>query len=229
MPEDGPARPRRRRLWLALGASVLLLAAVAALALRHYLQPERLLAWLGQQARSTLGAELTSHGEAHFGFMPKLHLRLPGAELKMPAGARFLGAESVDVRVPWRNVWAERYEIERIDLQKPVLDLDAFSAWLASRPPSEARAPDVRFALHIADGTVMQGGKPVAEGVNAELANGDDLAAWLEAVRANPAAARLPPLLGRAQLSTLRVGDSVLEGVQIEAGESKTPPPAKQL
>lgn len=227
MPEEGPARPRRRRLWLALGACVLLLAAAVSLALHHYLQPERLLAWLGQQARGTLGAELASHGEARFGFLPKLHLHLPGAELKMPAGARFLGADSVDVRVPWRNVWAERYEIERIDLQKPVLDLDAFSAWLASRPPSEARAPDVRFALRIAGGTVVQGGKPIAEGVNAELANGDDLAAWLEAVRADPAAARLPPLKGRAELSTLRVGGSVLEGVQIDVGESSAPP-AKQ-
>jgi len=226
MPEGGAERPRRRRrlAWWCLPA---LLGAGAALALRHYLQPARLAAWLGEQARATLGAELAG-GDAQFGFVPKLHVRMPRAELRIPGGARFLGAESVDVLVPWRTLWSGRYEIERIDLVRPTLDLDALSAWLAARPPSDARAPDVRFALRIDDGTVTRSGVALAEGVNLELSNRDDLAAWLAAVRADPAAARLPPLGGRAAAATVRLGDTVLEGVQVQIGEGETPQPAAQ-
>lgn len=217
------ARPRRRRWPYALLALVLL-AGVGAFAVRHYTRPERLTALLVGQARSQFGLELSLDGAARFGFLPSLRLRLPkpsaGAD-----GAAVLDAASIDVVVPWRTLWGERVDIERISMERPRLDLDAFSRWLAARPSGGA-APEVRFAVQVRDGTLLASGKPLAEGLNLEFANAGDLAAWLERVRAADAPL-LPPLSGSAEAARVQIGGTRVEGLRVELRDDAAPAPTR--
>lgn len=208
------AERKRGRRWLIALAVVVALLAVGALALRHYARPDVLTALLVEKARSELGAELSLAREGRFGFVPKLHLVLTHPVLKnAQGGASILSGDSAEVLMSWSTLWSDRIEIERIELAKPVLDLDALSAWLASRPPSSS-TPDVRFALRVDGATLVSGGKPVASGVSADLASAGDLSAWAQRWRES---ALLPPLDGTLEAERIEIGGATLEGVRVES------------
>lgn len=226
MPEPNKPHPRRRRRWPFVLLALALLGGAAAWALRHYTQPRQLTALLIGQTRNLLGADLSLGGQARYGFWPKLHVILPQPALRAPgATGAFLRADALEAVLPWRTLWADRYEIERIDLVRPTLDLDAFSTWLAARPPSNSAAPDVRFALHVDDATLIAGGQPVAQGVMLDFASRGDLAAWLAQLGPHTTPL-LPPLAGSAKASSLRIGDTRLEGVRIELRDDAVQPPS---
>ena len=209
-------RKRSRRRLIAL-AIVVVLFAIAALVLRDFTQPEKLTAFLIDKAKSELGAELTLGTTGKFAFTPKLNLVLAKPNLKELQGGRvFLSADSAEVVVPWSTLWSDRYDIERIDLVKPQLDLDALSAWIAAQPPSP-NPPDIRFALHAKDATIVSGGKTVASGVALDLASAGDLIAWSRKWRES---SLTPPLDGTIEAETLDVGGARLEGVRIESREN---------
>lgn len=217
--------PRRRRRWPYALLALALLGGAAALALRHYTRPAALNALLVAQARGLFGAELSIGADARYGFVPKLRVAWPQPTLRAPgAAAPFLSADTLEAVLPWRTLWSGHYDIERLELTRPVLDLDALSAWLATLPPSQAAAPDVRFALRIDDGQIRQGGQPLARGVNLRFASAGDLAAWLAQWRARPEAAPLlPPLAGSAAAAEVRIGEVRLEGVQVEVRDGDAP------
>jgi hypothetical protein len=215
MPEPG----RRRRRWIALAVAVALLG-VGALIVRHLLRPEAMTAMLVGNARSQLGAELALSESGRFGFVPDLHLVLANPSLKQtPQGIAFLSAKSADVVMPWSVLWSDRYDIQRIELVKPRLDLDALNAWIASRPDAGA-SPDIRFALRATDATVTAGDKTIAEHVDLDFASSGDVVGWLTHQRESAKAATLlPPLSGTIQAAKVDVGDTHLEGVRIESRE----------
>ncbi len=216
MPEsDQKPAPRRRRWRIALIALVLLGGAVA-LALRHYTRPDQLTALLVAQAQSVLGADLAIDGTAAFGFVPDLNVALPHPTLKAHgAGAVLLHAETLRAVVPWHTLWTSHYDIERIELVKPTLDLDALNAWLAARPPTGTAPPDVRFALRVENGTLISAGKTITQGLNMTFANSGDLAAWL-ANTGSTSTSALPPLTGHADAATVQFGDTRLDDVHVE-------------
>lgn len=226
MPEE---KKLHRRRWPLILLALAVLGGVGALAERHFTQPEKLTALMMQQARSLFGAELSIDGAASFAFVPRLRVSLPQPSLKaVGANAPWLRADSVRAVMPWRTLWSDRRDIERIELVRPVLDLDAVRAWLSERPPTQSRPPDVRFALHIEDGLIVRGGAKLAQGINADFASSDDVAAWLAAFDANaaPDGALLPPLAGGMDAATLDIGDTHLEGVHVEIHDDA--PTAKQ-
>lgn len=227
MPER-KAKHSRRRLFALLALP--LLGGVAAFALRHYTRPDELTALLVEQARSALGADLTTEGAASFSFVPTLSVTVPHPVLKARgANITLMSADALLAVVPWHTLWADRYDIERIELVKPNVDLDALRTWLAARPASGAAPPDVRFALHVEGGTITSAGKPVAQGVNMELASGGDLAAWLATIGSAAVTPLIPPLDGSADAAALQIGDTRLEGVHIEVqGDDATPKPSQQ-
>ena len=230
MPEPGSKRGRRFRLWTIVLAALLLCGGIGALVLRHYLQPERLTALLVAQVRDATDADLVVGAPAGFGFLTTLHLVLPHPQLKgAGATAAFLRADSLEAVMPWRSVWSGRYEIERIDLLAPSLDLDALSAWLATLPPTRHAPPDVRFALHVDRGTLVHGGKPIAEGLRMDFASTGDVATWL--TKFDPqsgAASLLPPLAGSADAASVQIGSTRLEGVHVEMHDgTANPRPSK--
>lgn len=217
---------RRRRRWPIVLALVAALAIAGFIAARHYMRPETLTAILIANARSQLGAELAVGAPGRFGFVPDLHLVLPKPSLGQASQPPFLRAESADIVVPWSILWSDRYEIRRIDLVSPELDLDALNAWLSTRPAG--KAPDVRFTLRATDATLVAGGKPVASGVELEFASTGDLAAWLDEQK-NATGPLLPPIAGTAKADSIEIGGTKLEGVRIETHEDEaaSPPPEK--
>lgn len=230
MPEPDAKRPRRRRRWLIALIALLSMLVACALVLRHYLQTDQLTTLLVGKTHDLFGAELSLDGAARYEFMPTLHLVLPRPALKASGtGAMLLRADSLEVAMPWHTLWADRYDIDRINLVKPVLDLDALRAWLAARAPSNTPPPDVRFALHVDDGTIVRAGTPIAQGVKLDFASAGDVAAWLDRIQRQPAGATLlPPLTGSASATTIQIGDTRIDGVQLDVRDDATATPARQ-
>ncbi|HJT98254.1 MAG TPA: hypothetical protein VJ696_08050 [Rhodanobacteraceae bacterium] len=219
MPES-----RRRRRWRIALAIAVLAIVTGALLFRHYSRPEALTALLAANAKRALGAELSLAGPARFGFVPDLHLVLPQPSLG-DAGAPFLSAEHADVVVPWSILWQDdRYEIRRIELASPRVDLDALARWLASRPAG-AESPDVRFTLVANDATLIANGKPVASGVDLSFASVGDVIDW--AKHAGPSTPLLPPLAGTAKAAVVEFEAVRLEGVRIETRDDKAGTPVR--
>lgn len=221
---ETPATGRRRRRWLVALIVLAALGLAAAIAVHRYSRPQRLADLLVDQVRAQLGAELQLGGDAGFQLMPRLRAALPRPRL-VAGGRVVVQADAIAASVPWRTLWADRLEIEQIELQRPRLDLDALRAWLASRPASNAPAPDVRLALRIVDGEVIDGGTSVAQGIQADFSNHADLVAWLAALRSDgEARTLLPPASGRASAESLQFGETRLEGVRIELRDDTTDP-----
>lgn len=199
------------------------LGLIAAFAVHRYSRPQRLADLLVSQVRQQLGAELVLGGAAGFELTPRLQALLPQPQL-VAGGRTLLRADAIAASVPWRTLWGDHYEIEQIELQRPVLDLDALRAWLAARPSSYAAAPDVRFALRVVDGKVIASGKPLADGLDIDFANSGDLAAWFAALdRDSSGIAPLPPGRGSASAASLQIGETRLEGVRIELRDDEAP------
>ena len=226
MAEQEKPRTRRRRRWPLLLLALAVIAIPVGLALRHYVQPQQVTALLIQQTRGALGVELGIKGNAGIGLWPRLHVLLPDPSLQTGgATTAFARAQSLEAVLPWSTLWGDRLVIERINLIRPTLDLNALSDWLATRPPSTSAPPDVRFTLHVEDATVMAGRQVIAQGLNMDFSNQGDLMAWLERATAAPTAASLPPLRGRASAAMLKLGETQLEGVEIELGDKASPAP----
>lgn len=214
MADQAPQRPRRRR-WPRVLFALLALGVIGAFAMHHYTRPQHLTTLLVEQVRDQLGAELTLGGDAGYTLVPGLRAELPQPVLQAQ-GRVLLRADALRAAVPWRTLWADAYEIERIELERPVLDLDALQAWLDARPPSSSAPPDVRFSVRIEHGSVIAGGKAVAEDVTLDLANSTDLAAWLARFDPQSANGLLPPITGSLDAKAIRIGTARLEGVHAE-------------
>jgi hypothetical protein len=144
---------RRHRILLALACLLLL----AGLALRIALRPENVARLVLQQAGSALGLEITAGGDAEYRLWgtPRLVLRDVVAR-ERGAQAAVLSAERIAVAVPWSTLRSRGavLDVQRVELDAPVLDLSALQTWLAKRPPAETRIPTFRRGLAISGGRV---------------------------------------------------------------------------
>ena len=212
MPEPDKTRPARRHRWRIALFALVVVGSAAFLTVRHYTRPQQISAWLVAQAQSALGADLVIDGTGSFGFFPQLSVPRPTLKAHGAQGT-LLRAQTLRAVVPWHTLWADSYDIERIELVKPTLDLDALNAWLAARPPTSVAPPKVHFALRVEDGTVTSAGKPVAQGLTIAFANSGDLAAWFASIGAG---SLIPPLGGSADAATLQFGNTRLDDVHVE-------------
>jgi hypothetical protein len=152
------ARSRRRR-WIGIVALALLLLG-GWLLVRRLMQPERLSAFLLDQAQEATGLEITLSAPADVGFWPDLHLELDGLAARIPGTDDIvLQAEAVEVVLPWSALGAETIQLRSLRLQGPVLDTEALSRWLESRsqdgPPAPFRLPQVDAAVSVASGRIQ--------------------------------------------------------------------------
>jgi len=211
--------PRPRRRWRIVLAVFVLLGAIAAFAVNRLLQPERVTAILASQARS-VGLDLRVDGAARYRFLPRIESVLPASRILVDSKTPLLAAQSIRARVPWRSLWSDPLVIDDLAIENPVLDLDALRAWLATRPATNAPAPDVRLRVRIDNATVVSGGQSIAEGVTATLENQSDLAAWLARWSPATSATQLaPPVSGTLDARTLRIGETRVEGLHVEIGD----------
>jgi len=132
------------------------------LALRFALQPERATRFLLTRVGNTLGLEITASGasEYHLRGTPTLVIRdvvarEPGAAVPV------LSADRILLSLPWSTIRARGAVLaaERLELDAPVLQVDALQHWLETRPPSEApRFPTLEQGIHVQNGVIRSGG-----------------------------------------------------------------------
>lgn len=155
--------PQRRRRWPWLLGGVLVVLAGGAWWLARMLEPERLSAFLLQQASAATGLQLALGAPAGVSFWPDLHIELQGLRATAPGAARpLLEAGRVDLVLPWGALLHREIVIEHLRLLRPQLDLDAFLAWRAATavegPPAPFELPELTASLSIEDGTLAGNG-----------------------------------------------------------------------
>lgn len=140
-------------------ACILLLLLVVAMVL--LLQADRVARFALDQAGDALGLEITATGAAEYRIRgtPTLVVRdvvalIPGTTVPV------LTADRVLLSMPWSTLRGRLQELDftRIELDAPVLNLDALQDWLATRPPGDGRVPTLREGIVVADGTIVADG-----------------------------------------------------------------------
>ena len=157
---NGHARaPGRRSARIVLVLALALLALL--LALRFALQPQRATQFLLQRVGATLGLEITATRAAEYQLRGTPMLVVRDVVAREP-GARepLLTADRILLSLPWSTIRARGAVLsaERLELDGPVLRLDALRHWLSTRPPAEApRLPTLTRGLAVRD-AVIRGG-----------------------------------------------------------------------
>lgn len=149
---------RRRQVLVAV--ALLLLAGL--LALRFALQPERATRFLLDRVGNSLGLEITFTGAAEYHLRGTPRLVIRGITAREPGAERpLLTADRILLSLPWSTLRARGavLEAQRLELDRPVLQLPALQHWLATRPPSAPpRMPTLAGGLQVRDGSIRNDG-----------------------------------------------------------------------
>lgn len=148
---------RRRRRWPWVVAAGLVVVAIVAF---WQLRSEKLARTILDRVGPAVGLELDFDGEPSYTLTPEPTLTLPGFTAKQPgADVPLLKADRLKVSLPWETIrGAEAREITRVELDAPVLDLDALAAWQAARPDTPFEVPTLTQGLAVQDGTIVGDG-----------------------------------------------------------------------
>lgn len=223
-PAAQPERaPRRRRRWPWLLGGVLVVLAGGAWWLARMLEPERLSAFLLQQAGTATGLQLTLDAPADVSFWPDLHIELQGLRATAPGAARpLLAAQRVDLVLPWGALLHREVVIRHLRLLQPRLDVDAFLAWRAATadvgPPAPFELPELTASLSIADGTIDGDGWRL-DGVAIEtsgLRDGHPFEATVEAALVREDDAPLPLAFSVGTVPRVREDGLTLDPLELD-------------
>ena len=157
-----PPVPRKCR-WVRRFLIVLLvlaaLLALLALGIRHALQPAVATRFILQQAGKALGLEITADGEPELQLRGTPTLVVRGVHARQPGATReLLQAERILLSLPWNTLKTRgrQLDIQRIELDAPVLDLSALADWRRTRPPSTMqRLPTLTRGLQVRRGQLL--------------------------------------------------------------------------
>lgn len=149
--------PARKRRWPKLLAAFAVLLLIGAWWVNRQLEPNRLTALVLERAGTALGLELTIDGTPDYALRPEPRLVLPKLSVRQPgATTPMLHAERAEVSLPWSTLTGGgSLVITRVELERPVLDLAALSAWQATRPEAPFELPTFTKGLRVVDGTVL--------------------------------------------------------------------------
>lgn len=151
--------------WSLLVVAVLVVAAVAALAIRVVvlLQPQRFTSLLEQELAAA-GVKLTLQAPARPALFPRPAVRMQGFSLTDVGSENpVLRAGGATIVVPWRAVLHGEVAIERVEVEAPRIDLDELKTLLARLPrhAGPPRLPTIATGVHMSGGTLTRGGAPV--------------------------------------------------------------------
>ena len=133
------------------------------------IQPEQLAPFVLARTGDALGLEITANGPAdvHLRGTPQLVVR--GVIARQPGASRpVFVADRILLALPWSTLRSRGRDlaITRVEVDRPIIRLDALLTWLDTRPPSQepVRIPRLTGGLGISDGT-MDGGSWRVEGL----------------------------------------------------------------
>jgi hypothetical protein len=153
--------PRRFGRWLAI---VLVVAALLLVAIAWISRPQRATSLMLDVVGRSLGLQVSADsGTYRLRGTPQLDVH--GVIVREPGAARpILHADRVVLSLPWSTIRARGNDlvIDRIELERPVIDLPALQHWLQQRPAAEARIPTLTRGLRIRDGSVAGAGWSIA-------------------------------------------------------------------
>lgn len=147
----------RRTFWIA-GVAIVLAVLVASLT--YLAQPQRATRLILGQLGATLGLEISAAtGTLRLSGTPSLMAQ--DVTVRERGAARpLLQADRVRLSVPWSTIRArgKLLNIQRVELDRPVLDVAAMQHWLQQRPPGKTRLPVLTDGLEIRDGRLRGSG-----------------------------------------------------------------------
>ena len=155
MHDAAPATRRPRRFgWLLALVVVLVLVAIAvAILSRPPLATRLLLGAVGNM----LGLQVTAtSGDYRLRGTPMIDVH--GLVAREPGATKpLLRADRVVLSLPWSTIRSRGGEltIDRIELQRPVVDMPSLQHWLQRRPPAKTRIPTLTRGLQVTDGTLV--------------------------------------------------------------------------
>lgn len=162
--------PARKRRWHKILAAFAALLLIGTWWVNRQLEPDRLTALVLERLGPSLGLELTIDGTPEYALRPEPRLVLPNLTARQPgAAAPLLTARRAEVSLPWSTITGgDSLVITRVELDRPVLDLEALSAWQATRPEGPSELPTLTKGLQVAEGRMIGDGWTV-EALNLEL------------------------------------------------------------
>lgn len=147
-----------RRRAIALGALAALLLMLA-LTLRWATQPSRVAGLILNQVGDAMGLEITARGISEYRLRGTPRLVVRDLVAREPGVATpLLRADRMYLALPWSTIRARGAElnVQRVEIDGPVLDLAALQRWRATRPPTaETRTPTLTEGVQITDGRVI--------------------------------------------------------------------------
>lgn len=151
-----PSASRRPKTIL---VGVLLIAVlILILALRYMLQPQQVSSAILDRVGNVLGLRITASGLSEYRLRGTPTLVVRNLVAREPGAANpLLRADRAYLSLPWSTIRARGAELvfDRIELDRPVIDLPALQHWLAQRPPSSARMPTLTHGLRVRDGNLV--------------------------------------------------------------------------
>lgn len=158
----------RSRKWL---VAIAALAVLALLALRWFVQPDRVAGMILTRAGNALGLEITASGASEYRLLGTPMIAVRGVVAKQPGAATpLLRAKRIYLSLPWSTIrgGGSDLTVQRVELDAPQLDIAALQRWLATRPPGETKIPTLIDGVRIADGRVFGEGWSL-DALNLEL------------------------------------------------------------
>jgi hypothetical protein len=158
-PDESPAAKRRPPLRIAARwlATIALLLVIFVCAVYWASRPQRLSGFIVGRIADALGLEITATGTSEYRLRGTPRLVLRDVVARRHGDAPLLRADRVDIALPWSTVRARGADLsfQRVELDRPQLDLPALQRWLATRPPSKQRTPTLTDGLRIRDGSIV--------------------------------------------------------------------------
>lgn len=153
------ARPPRRWLRRALPPLAVLLLALLLVVLTApwWFDARRVATIALDRAGAATNLDWRIEGEPELRWRPRPWLALPGLEVSDAQGRLVLGAERLELALPWTTLRGESLRIEAIRLDGPRINLDAALEWWNAQPPDEAASMPELDGLLVSDGRIRWG------------------------------------------------------------------------
>jgi hypothetical protein len=142
--------------WLVAALALLALLAVAVALLSR---PPRATRLLLDAVGNALGLQVTAAG-GDYRLRGTPMLDVHGVVAREPGATQpLLRADRIVLSLPWSTIRSGGGEltIDRIDLQRPIIDMAALQHWLQHRPPGKTCIPTLTRGLQVTDGTLVAG------------------------------------------------------------------------